>query len=143
MFPCGPYRLIASAWWSSACSSLGALVVCSSTGQKCRSRIRSRCTPLHFLPFGEVFPCCGDSCIPVFGARCRRQLWRRTQPQVHRRGRLSRVCRAALPEGCARISMYSPRMSHLTISIRSTRGTATVMSYWCRDSPASYLFLSR
>ena len=33
---------------------LGAPVVFSSAGHRCRSRIRSRCTPPYFLPFGEV-----------------------------------------------------------------------------------------
>ena len=68
------------------CSSWGAPVVCSSTGHRCRSRIRPRCTPSHFLPLGKVVLCCEDSCVPVFGAKCRRQLWQRTRPQVHRRG---------------------------------------------------------
>ena len=44
---------------------LGPPVVCSSTGHRWRSLVRSRCAPPHFLRFGEVVPCCGDSCVPV------------------------------------------------------------------------------
>ena len=39
--------------------------------------------------------------------------------------------------------VYSPPLSHRRFSIRSPNGATTVMLYWCSDSAASVLFLSK